>query len=325
MKVDLSSYVGRKVAVLGGTGMIGAAVCNRLGELGAMPFAFSRGTGLDLRNRDRTIEVLGQIQADLCICLAGWNGGLKSNLESPSLIYTNNAQIALNAVEACSRHNIPFLGALASCGYPESQDGIVKEKTYLEGMPHESVACHGLAKRAMLQACLFASQQFPAGRFRCVCIPTVAGPGDHFEEGRTKVVGAMIKRMVDAKEANAPSVTCWGSGKPLRDLLYVKDAAELILASALAEWDGQHPLNLSVGQEFSIKQIAEAAAEAAGYEGEIKFDPTKPDGQFRKRLESKRAKKVLGAFKPTPFDEWMGLTVKAYKSKFPAGKVEVLV
>lgn len=323
MKVDLKQFEGKQVAVLGGTGMIGRALCNILADLGAIPYAVCRGTGVDLRDRSEALNAIRDYY-DLCINAAGWNGGLKSNLESPHQIFTNNAQIALNAVEACATHKVPYLGILASCGYPESKDGMVCEENYTSRRPHESVACHGMAKRVMLEACRFASSQFPAGKFRCVCLPTVAGPGDHFEEGRTKVVGAMIKRMVDAKEAKLPDVTCWGTGEPLRDLIYVQDAAKLILAAALAEWDGGFPLNLSVGQEYSIKQIAESAAEAAGYTGRIKWDESKPDGQFRKFLHSVRARRVLGDFEPTPFKEWMYVTTLAYVGKLvfpPAGSV----
>lgn len=312
MRIDLSGYGGRRVLVLGATGMIGSAVCRLLEGAGAAVGKVSRSLGCDARDRLALGRVFDQ-GYELCVNLAGWNGGIGTNATHPAAVYLNNAQIALNAVEACAERGVEFLGVLASCGYPDVRDGLLYESTYLAGRPHESVACHGMAKRAMLEACRFASRQYPAGKFRCVCVPTVFGPGDHYEGERTKVVGAMVKRMCGAADRGEASVTCWGTGNPLREVMYVKDAAALIAAAALADsaWDG--PLNLSTRQEFSVRQIAEGVAAAAGYRGRIEWDEGKPDGQMRKRLDATRMAALFPSFEPTPFADALVETVFEYR------------
>lgn len=258
--------------------------------------------------------------------LAGENGGIQKNLREPSDIFVQNTKMALNLLEACSQTGVEkVVSVVASCAYPAEEfvdspcdlwkgpRDIMVESDFLDGPPHDSVACHGYAKRNLQLASSFFRKQHGL-RAVCVCPTTMYGEGDSFDPNRTKVMGGMVKRFVDAVDEEANFVSVWGSGKPMREFLYAPDCAKLLVEAMLKYDDSDLPLNLGTGQELSIAALAELVASVVKYKGEIHFDTTKPDGQFRKRLDLTWMKQILGQFEPTPLLEGVENTIDYYRS-----------
>lgn len=250
---------------------------------------------------------------DYIFNVAGYNGGIGMNSAEPATIFYLNTVMGLNLLfGAAVTKAKKVVSVVASCAYPaldaganegslafdfDLMDGVLYEEAFLGDFtaPHSTVACHGYAKRNLQLASKFFHDQYGLNAV-CVCPTTLYGIGDSFEPERTKVLGAMIARFVKAQQEKAESVTCWGSGSPLREFLYVEDAARLLVESMLKYEDNDVPLNLGSGFEVSIKELAELVAAAVGYEGRIEWDTSKPDGQRRKRLDLTRMKETLDVY-----------------------------
>lgn len=268
------------------------------------------------------LEASWERPLDFVFHLAGFNGGIEFNRQRPADIFHDNTLMALNLVEACVARNVgKFVGVVASCAYGDTaaaRSGVLHEDDFFAGRPNETVAGHGFAKRNLQLACQFYRQQHNLNAV-CVCPTTLYGPGDSFDPERTKVMGGMIRRFVEARRKGLDKVEVWGTGRPLREFLHVADCARLMADAALKYDDSALPLNLGTGQEVSIASLATMVAEAAGYQGEIHFDTSKPDGQYRKRLDMARLWAVLGPDQHfTPLDEGIRETVRWYEENYRA-------
>jgi len=303
-----------KVLVTGGTGFIGKRLCAQLSRMGHEVTGV--GSEVDLRNAGvarRFVRWEGPF--DLCYHLAGWNGGLALNKSRPWRIFHDNTLMALNALEACRLGGVgKFLGVVASCAYPGYRFGELCEKDFFEGRPHETVECHGMARRALQLACKFARAEH-GYRAVCACPTTVFGPGDSLDPVKVKVAGAMALRFVEAARAGLSHVTCWGTGSPKRELIYVDDCVKMLIKAMDVYEDSDVPLNVGTGQELAVREIALLAARAAGYQGEIEWDHSRPDGQLSKRLSLERMRAVLGDCEMTPVGEAMRLTVEDVRAR----------
>jgi len=322
---------GKKVLVTGGNGFLGRHLCRVLGGCGAMTTSLSSGSKLhDLGCAYNTIY---SDIPDYVFHLAGYNGGIEFNRKNPADIFYRNTVMGLNVLEACRQAGVKkVVSVVASCAYGDdplfrgqfagsnievTQQGILHEKNFLAGQPNDSVACHGYAKRNLQLASRFYRDQYGCN-FICACPTTLYGPGDSYDPQRTKVMGGMIKRFVDAANQKLDEVQCWGSGNALREFLYVEDAAKLLIKVMERHENNQDPLNLGSGQEVSIRDLATLVAIHAGYEGRIAWDTSKPDGQLRKRLDTTRQERVIGPFEFTPLTVGVAKTVAAYRKDFYA-------
>jgi nucleoside-diphosphate-sugar epimerase len=250
---------------------------------------------------------------DYVFHLAGYNGGIAFNQKCPADIFAINTIMGLNILKACQEFGVKkVVSVVASCAYPTSQS-VCNEEAFLEGPPHDSVACHGYGKRNLQLASSFYRKQYGLQAV-CACPTTLYGPGDSFDPERTKVMGAMIRRFAEAVKNGDRTVTCWGTGKPYRDFLYVKDAAKLLIQVMQHYDNSEIPLNLGFGQEVTVKELASRVAEAVGYNGDILWDVSKPDGQSRKRLDTSRmgSDVDLSEFTITPLNDGIKETVEWY-------------
>ncbi len=281
---------------------------------------------------------------DAVLHLAGYNGGIAFNRAAPFDIFVRNTQMACNLLDACVNQREAvlgaglgctyrprpvgkFLGVVASCAYPsdegyqswhidEVRHGWLEEEHFLgHHNPHSSVACHGEAKRNLLRACYFAHKQHGLDAV-CACPTTLFGPGDSYDLERTKVTGALVRRFIEAKRSGAEKVTLWGTGQAERQLLFVGDAARLLLLSLVRHDDHETPLNLarwgpygSVRGQHLILDLARRIQTMVGYEGRIEWDTNKPDGQYRKALIPHRAYSYFPDFQFVPFDDALAATV----------------
>lgn len=317
------------VLVTGANGFLGKHLVNELRSIGAHVWDVDHRYDLT-QPEEADFAVSGRRAVaeppDVVFHLAGYNGGIQFNLDNPARIFANNTMMALNVLEACRKYKVKkVVSVVASCAYPavQLQDegwgcgytlmerSICPEDEFMAGSPHGSVACHGYAKRNLQLASSFYYQQYGLQAV-CACPTTLYGPGDSFDPQRTKVMGAMVKRFVDAARKGDHKVTCWGTGKPLREFLFVRDAAKLLIQVAEHYNNSDLPLNLGSGQELSMKALAEKVAYHAGYQRPIFWDTSKPDGQFRKRLDLTRMRSILPGIQLTPLYDGIAETVKFY-------------
>jgi GDP-L-fucose synthase len=243
-------------------------------------------------------------------------GGILANSTYPADFLLDNLKIQTNVIETAWRSGVRrllFLGS--SCIYPRLAEQPIKEEALLTGPLEPTNEWYAIAKITGIKLCQALRKQY--GFDAISLMPTnLYGPGDNYHPTNSHVMAAMIRRFHEAKEVNAPSVTCWGTGSPLREFLHVDDLGDACV-TALGKWQPgieelQH-LNVGTGIDLSIRQLAEAVAEATGYMGEILWDASKPDGTPKKQLDVSRLAK-LGWRARITLQEGLRNTVALYGS-----------
>jgi len=269
----------KKVLVTGAFGFLGSQVCKELSTQKIEVIKFPKNYNLtNSKYNDKFTNI------DYVIHLAGHNGGIMFNQTYPFDIFAKNTLMAINAVQIALNNNVKkFVGVLTSCGYPYEYGDNIYENTYLHNQPHPTIIPHGYAKRNLLLTCQLANKQHNLLAI-CVVPNTIYGPNDSIEPHKTKVMMALIKKFIDAKRNNDKEVICWGTGSPVREFIYVEDAAKLIVKSLDLYDDFNSPLNLGTGQALTIKELVHQISDLVGYKGKIIWDHSKPNGQAQKIL-----------------------------------------
>jgi GDP-L-fucose synthase len=212
-----------------------------------------------------------------------------------------------------------FLSVGTICSYPKFTQVPFREEELWNGYPEETNAPYGLAKKMLLVQSQAYRQEFGFDAVN-VMLVNLYGPGDNFDPETSHVIPALIRKCVEAVESGAPAIEVWGSGRATREFLYVEDAAEAIVL-ALEKLADSEPVNLGAGREISIHELAQKIAETCGFRGGLRWDPSKPDGQPRRCLDTTRARERLGWTARTPFDEGLARTVEWYRAQRAAGAV----
>lgn len=305
-----------KILLTGATGMLGQHLKPLLWREHTV-WSYGREGG-DLTSYTACISLLsGSPKFDAVIHLGGVNGGL--GFKSCFDIFQATTSMAVNMLRACVETGVErFLAPIASCAYGDGNNcggyGELLSHHLFSGTPEPNVAAHAYAKRNLQLACKFAREQYGVNAVT-VCPPTLYGEGDRYGE-REKVMAAMVRRFSEASRRGDESVTCWGSGTPLREFMYAGDCAELI-CRALDSWDNSdRPLNLTADQEYSVAELATLVASVCGYTGEIKWDASKPDGQMRKKLCGDEMREVLGDYEFLPIADGIKRSVIDYRRRF---------
>lgn len=299
----------KNVVVTGGTGFLGTHLVEKLKKLRPEKLMAISSKDFDLREYSKCLKAFKA--ADIIIHLAGNAGGIGYNQDKPAELFDDNILMGVNslrAAKACGVKKFVAIGTI--CAYPKFTPVPFKEKDLWNGYPEETNAPYGLAKKMLLVQSQAYRQQY---NFNSIFLLPVNlyGPGDNFNPKSSHVIPALIQKFIDAKNNNLNKVTVWGSGKPTREFLYVKDAAEGILM-ATEKYNKPDPVNLGSGVEISIKELAQLISRAVDYKGKMVFDKSKPDGQPRRRLDTRRAKKEFGFKAKTNFKRGLKETVKWY-------------
>lgn len=312
--IDPQFYRGRTVVVTGGTGFLGAHVCRLLALSGANVVALGR-QAYDLTEQTDVRRLYAEQTPDLVIHLAAACGGIGANVANPGRFLYENALMGLMLLEEGRQAGLQKIVVISTtCAYPKTAPIPLREETIWDGKPVGATGPYGMAKRLLHEAVATYQRQYDQAGV--VLIPAnLYGPGDHFDPQNSHVVPGMIRRYVEATEAEAPVVTNWGSGTPSREFLHVRDCARAI-ALAAARHDDPAPVNLGTGVETPIKELAETIAAATGYAGELAWDTTKPDGQPRRSLDTTRAQ-TFGFTAKVPLAEGIAETVAWFKAHRP--------
>ena len=282
----------KKVLVTGGTGFLGRALRKSLRAAGAVPVAIG-SEHVNLLDLYSLMEYLMEVRPDYCIHCAGYNGGIEFNRAYPADILYTNTIMGLNIHHACEYANVKkLLTIMTSCAYPDTGMEVLHEEDFWSGQPNKTIRAHGVAKRILQAASEAYIDQYNFNSVP-VCVTNLYGPHDTFNLFRTKVVGALIRKFVEAKQEGEQEVECWGTGSPKREFMYVDDAADAIV-QALQKYENQSDLlNIGTGHDITIKELVEYISEAVQYDGEVVWNTEKPDGQMKKLLSVEKMKQII--------------------------------
>jgi GDP-L-fucose synthase len=301
----------RRVTVTGGAGFLGSFVVDKLRERGASDVFVPRSRDYDLTTSDGIERMLGDARPDVVIHLAARVGGIAANRERPAEFFYANLMMGAQLFHACWRADIDkFVGVGTVCSYPKFAPVPFREEDLWNGYPEETNAPYGLAKKTLLVQAQAYRDQY--GYRSIYLLPVnLYGPRDNFDPHSSHVIPALIRKCVDAKERREERVVVWGSGRATREFLYVEDAAEGIVLAA-ERHDDCAPVNLGAESEISIAQLVETIAKLTGFDGEIVWDSTQPDGQPRRCLEGSKARERFGFEAHTGIEDGLERTIRWY-------------
>jgi GDP-L-fucose synthase len=276
-----------KIYIAGHKGLVGSAIWRNLESKGFKQLLGWRSAELDLRDSKLTMDAIVEQKPDVVIMAAAKVGGIIANATHPVEFLNENIRIQTNVLEAAHSAKVPqllFLGS--SCIYPKYAEQPIQESSLLTGQLEESNNAYAIAKIAgVLQVQSYRKQY---GHRWISAMPTnLYGPHDNFDLTSSHVLPALIRKFHEAKVAGSPSVTLWGSGTPLREFLHTDDLANAC-AYLLENYDDDAPINVGWGRDISIAELGLMIAQIVGFEGQIQWDSSKPDGTPRKLLDTTR-------------------------------------
>jgi GDP-L-fucose synthase len=308
----------KRILVTGGSGFLGRPVIERLGSYGPAEVIAPRSERYDLREREAIRAVLADARPDVVVHLAAVVGGIGANMATPGQFFYENAIMGIQLIEESRLAGVMrFVCVGTVCAYPKYAPVPFKEDDLWNGYPEETNAPYGLAKKMLLVQLQAYRQQY--GFQGVYLLPVnLYGPRDNFDEQTSHVIPALIKKCCDALDNGTDAITCWGTGLASREFLYVDDAAEGI-ARAAACYERADPANLGSGQEITIGELTDLIAELVGFQGEILWDDTKPDGQPRRWLDTSRAQREFGFRARTELRNGLARTIDWYRSTLPNG------
>ena len=299
----------KRVLVTGASGFLGGHVCQALIGNGAAVFSPPR-TECNLLDLAACIRSLTELRPEVVVHLAATVGGIGANQREPGRFFYENALMGMNLIEACRLTRVRKVVQVGTvCSYPSEAPIPFREADLWNGFPEPTNAPYGIAKKALLTMLDGYRKQY--GLEYVYLIPAnLYGPGDNFDPDSSHVIPALIRKFRQATINGAKKVSIWGTGKPTREFLYVTDAADAIMRATVRKGGVERPINLGGFEEISIANLSTMVASHVGYFGRIAYDHTKPDGQMRRRIDSRLAKKLLGWGAKVPFKRGLAIAVK---------------
>jgi len=312
----MSFWNEKKILVTGGAGFLGSFVVDNLikeRNVRQENIRIPRSANMDLRIWENCVKVVDNI--DIVVHLAGRGGGIGYNRKHPGVLFYDNVLMNSQLMEAARQEGVEkFVGIGTVCSYPKYTPIPFVEENLWDGYPEETNAAYGLAKKMMLVQSQAYRQQYGFNSIHLLMI-NLYGPRDNFDPEVSHVIPALIRKFVDAVRNDQKEVVVWGTGKATREFLYVEDAAEGIIL-ATEKYNKSDPVNLGSGSEISIKDLAELISELAGFDGEIRWDTSKPDGQPRRLLDVSKAEREFGFKSKVNLREGLKRTIDWYKANF---------
>jgi len=307
----------KRVSVTGGAGFVGRFLTEMLKAYEGVEVFVPRSHDYNLIEKDDINRMLDDSQPDLVIHLAAVVGGIGHNQKNPGKFFYDNLMMGVQLIEQSRLRGVKkFVATGTVCAYPKFTPVPFKEDDLWNGYPEETNAPYGLAKKMMLVQSQAYREQY--GFNSIFILPAnLYGPGDNFDLETSHVIPALIRKCVEARRSGAGFIEVWGSGSASREFLYGEDCAEGIVKAA-ALYNESDPVNLGNGREVVIKDLVEMIVRLTGFEGEIRWQSNKPDGQPRRQLDTSRAAERFGFQAHTPLEQGLRQTIDWYETTFMA-------
>lgn len=303
----------KRICVTGGAGFLGKHLVEDLRTRGAKDIFVPRIEDYNLVDLSAINRLLEDANPDIIIHLAAHVGGIGANREYPAEFFYDNLMMGVQLIHQAYLKGVEkFVAIGTACAYPKFTPVPFKEDDLWIGYPEETNAPYGLAKKMLLVQSQAYREQY--GYNSIFLLPAnLYGPGDNFDPRSSHVISALIRKCIEAQEEKADHIVVWGDGSPTREFIFAKDAARGI-ALATEHYNESLPVNLGSGFEISIKDLVEKIARMTGFEGDLVWDTTKPNGQPRRALDTSRAKEKFGFVAQTDFEEGLQKTIDWYRT-----------
>src|SRR5260370_11290963 len=320
----MSYWNNRRVVVSGGGGFLGAFVVEKLRAVGCREITVPSSREYDLREKSEALRLYQDARPDVFIHLEAVVGGIGANRTNPGLFFYDNAAMGLHAIEAARIVGIEkFVCVGTICSYPKFTPVPFREENFWNGYPEETNAPYGLAKKMLLVQLQAYRQQYGMNGIYVTPV-NLYGPRDNFDLQTSHVIPALIRKCWEAKQARAAEVLAWGTGSATREFLYVEDAAEAIVLAA-EKYAKADLVNLGSGEEISIRDLLGQIRSLVGYQGALRWDATKPDGQPRRCLDTSRALAEFGWRARTPLRDGLRETFRSFESQSNTSNARVTI
>jgi GDP-L-fucose synthase len=302
-----------RIIVTGGAGFVGNFVVQILRAKGFRNLFIPRRKDFDLTSEADVQRLYREQRPDVVLHLAAEVGGIGANRDNPGRFFFANLAMGLHLIEQARINKIKKFVQIGSiCSYPKFTPVPFRESELWNGYPEETNAPYGIAKKSLWVMCEAYRRQYGLNAIYLLPV-NLYGPADNFHPHSSHVIPALIRKCVEARLAGAKSITAWGTGKITREFLYVEDCAEGIVM-ALEKYDSPDPVNLGTGREITIKDLTELVARISRFEGQIIWDPTKPDGQPRRCLDVSSAKNSIGFTARTSLEAGLKKTIDWFEA-----------
>ena len=309
------SLKGKRVAIPGGTGFFGSHIVDKLKRLG-VNVDVPRRPDYDFRKKKDALRYFKKVKPQIVINCAAFQGGIGFHSGKQADLFMDNLLMGSYLMEAAQKTGVKkFVNIIAGCAYPGYLDkGIMDEGDFWSGDLHDSIFSFGFARKASVVLGNALKKQYGFNSIHLV-YANMYGPWDHFDPERSKALAALLRKIYEAKKSGSSQVEIWGTGRPIRDWLYVKDGVKGAIRAAEV-YDSIEPLNIATGRGVSVTQLANAIKKAVGYTGTFKYDTEKPDGAMKKIFGIKKMKKELGWMPTTSLGQGIRETVDWFERNY---------
>jgi GDP-L-fucose synthase len=299
----LDYYKGKRVAVPGGGGFLGSRMVPLLQAAGAEVFVPRTADGIDFRKEETCRAYFAETKPDVVINCAANQGGIGFHSGKQSELFMDNMLMGTFLMRTAQEAGVKkFVNIVAGCSYPGYlEKDELNEEDYWNGKIHDSIFSYGFPRKASVEYGLAQKKQFNFNSIHLI-MANLYGPGEHFTYEQSKALAGMLRRIYEAKKAGAPSIAVWGTGKPVRDWLFVDDAAEAILRAG-AVYENVEPINIASGVGISVIDLANIIKKIVGYSGEITTDTSKPDGAMKKTFGIHKMQAALNWLPKTSLED----------------------
>ena len=314
----MSFWKNKRVLVTGGAGFLGTHLVEKLESYHCQEIFVPRSKNYNLVEMEAVKRVYQDSKPDIVIHLAARVAGIGGNRANPGWFFYDNLMMGAQMMEQGRQFGIEKFIALGTvCAYPKFTPVPFKEENLWDGYPEETNAPYGLAKKMLLVQSQAYRQQYGFNAVYLLMV-NLYGPRDNFDLQSSHVIPALIKKCCDAIEGKEDKIVIWGDGTPTREFLHIEDAVEAILLAS-ERYNQSEPVNIGTGSEISIRDLAELIAELTEFRGRIIWDKSKPNGQPRRCLDTRRAEKKFGFKAKIPFEKGLEKTIEWYRENIGQG------